>query len=197
LKYDGTIVAWGADAQGQCDVPAPNRGFLAIAAGLQHSLGLKSDGTIVGWGNNYGDAYNYLGQSQPPVHNSDFVAIAAGEHRNLAVKRRIVTAADFPTSQTLPTLSSAKITSVAPNPFNPSVEIRFQTRSQGSVRLEIFDVRGASVASILLGSLGSGPHRARWNGRDDAGRNVSSGVYFLRVNGTAGQSRTVKVVLVR
>ena len=48
----GTVVAWGWNPYGQCTVPAPNSGFIAIAAGSGYSLGLKSDGTIVAWGSN-------------------------------------------------------------------------------------------------------------------------------------------------
>ncbi len=42
LKSDGTIEAWGRNADGQCNVPAPNTGFVAVAGGGEHSLGLKS-----------------------------------------------------------------------------------------------------------------------------------------------------------
>ena len=72
LKADGSIVAWGYNAYGQCNVPAPNSGFVAIAAGGSHSLGLKADGSIVAWG------YNCYGQCNVPAPNSGFVAIAAG-----------------------------------------------------------------------------------------------------------------------
>ena len=60
LTSEGTIVAWGDNSWGQCSVPAPNGGFVAIAAGNYaphagadaHSLGLKADGTIEAWGMN-------------------------------------------------------------------------------------------------------------------------------------------------
>ncbi|MCK4341553.1 MAG: hypothetical protein KAY37_07520, partial [Phycisphaerae bacterium] len=48
----GSIVAWGYNYDGQCDVPTPNTDFVALAGGGDHSLGLKSDGSIVAWGSN-------------------------------------------------------------------------------------------------------------------------------------------------
>ncbi|MCH7917814.1 MAG: hypothetical protein IIC50_07490, partial [Planctomycetes bacterium] len=69
---DGAIVAWGDNDDGQNDVPAPNSGFVAVAAGSVHSLGLKADGSIVAWGN------NGRGQNDVPAPNNGFVAVAAG-----------------------------------------------------------------------------------------------------------------------
>ena len=60
-------------------MPPPNTDFTAVAAGWNHSIGLKSDGSIVGWG------WNYYGQATPPSGN-DFIAIAAGEYYSLALK---------------------------------------------------------------------------------------------------------------
>jgi len=98
LKQDGSIVAWGANGYwdggsiplqwfytGQCDVPSPNSGFIAIAAGYEHSLGLKQDGSIVGWGSNEDEYGNWLGQATPPAGN-DFVAISAAGWHSLALK---------------------------------------------------------------------------------------------------------------
>lgn len=50
LKYDGTVVAWGHDEQGQCDVPDDLTNVVEISAGPNYSLARKSDGTIVCWG---------------------------------------------------------------------------------------------------------------------------------------------------
>jgi alpha-tubulin suppressor-like RCC1 family protein len=52
-QSDLGIAAWGNNDDGQCNVPSPNTGFVAIAAGGGHSLGLKDDGSILAWGDNY------------------------------------------------------------------------------------------------------------------------------------------------
>jgi len=80
LKSDGTIVAWGDDSYGQCNVPVPNADFVAVAAVGHHSLGMKADGTVVAWGD---DSY---GQCNVPGPNADFVAVAGGWGHSLGLK---------------------------------------------------------------------------------------------------------------
>ena len=58
-------------------VPSPNAGFVAIAGGYEHRLGLSSDGSIVAWG---------FGPGDPPAPNADFVGIAAGQLHSLGLK---------------------------------------------------------------------------------------------------------------
>ena len=72
---DGSIVAWGHNNYGQCDVPAPNSNFVAVAPGNYHNLGLRSDGTIVAWGS------NTHSQCGIPAPNANFVAVAASSTR--------------------------------------------------------------------------------------------------------------------
>ena len=67
----GAIVAWGDSSSGQYDLPSPNEGFVAVAAGGHHSLALKTDTSIVAWGN------NDWGQCDVPSPNADFTAVAA------------------------------------------------------------------------------------------------------------------------
>jgi len=72
----GSIVGWGSQVVG-VDLSS---GFTHVAAGGNHSLGLKGDGSIVAWG------YNDYGQCNVPSPNSDFVAVAAGYSHSLGVK---------------------------------------------------------------------------------------------------------------
>ena len=63
-------------------------------------------------------------------------------------------------------------------------------------RLEIFDVSGRRVRKLLSGESPEGPRSLFWDGRDESGRELASGVYFYRLK-AGGQSRTRKLVLLR
>ncbi len=83
-----------------------------------------------------------------------------------------------------------------PNPFNPTTTIRFELAARGRASLRIYDVRGAHVRTLFDESRDAGPGTATWDGRDDAGRGVASGVYLYRLN-AGGESRTRKMVLLK
>ncbi len=68
-----------------------------------------------------------------------------------------------------------------PNPFNPATTIRFVLREHAPVSLQIFNIRGALVRTLLDGNLDAGIHERRWNGRDSFGHLVASGTYFYRL----------------
>ncbi|MBN1825051.1 MAG: T9SS type A sorting domain-containing protein [Candidatus Eisenbacteria bacterium] len=84
----------------------------------------------------------------------------------------------------------------APNPFNPVTEILFELPRAGEATLAIHDVSGRLVAVLSRGPRDAGTFRETWDGRDDSGRPVASGVYFARLR-TAERSDTRKMVLVR
>lgn len=69
----------------------------------------------------------------------------------------------------------------APNPFNPSTTISFALAAPGETELQVFDVRGAQVRRLVAGDLSAGEHSVIWDGRDDAGARVPSGVYFYKL----------------
>ncbi len=69
-----------------------------------------------------------------------------------------------------------------PNPFNAETMIDFQTNG-GAVSLEVYDLTGALVRTLIDGSLEAGHYSATWNGLDDNNNDVASGVYFYRLSG--------------
>ena len=83
-----------------------------------------------------------------------------------------------------------------PNPFNPNTTISYEIDSDGWVNLTVYDVEGRSIRTLVRGHRPAGKHMSRWDGRNAAGLEVASGVYFCTLQ--AGVRRTtVKMVLVR
>jgi len=85
----------------------------------------------------------------------------------------------------------------APNPFNPRTRIRFDLPTAAEATLEIYDLAGRVVRTLLAGErLPAGGHERAWSGRDQAGRRVAAGVYFYRLNAGAF-SETRRMTLVK
>jgi hypothetical protein len=83
-----------------------------------------------------------------------------------------------------------------PNPFNPSTTIRFTLSEPGPVELHVFDVRGRVVRTLVRQRHDGGAHAISWDGRNDDGRFVGSGVYFCRfLNERVAES--LKIVLIK
>jgi hypothetical protein len=69
-----------------------------------------------------------------------------------------------------------------PNPFNPRTSIRYTVPAPGGrVRLTVYDLRGREVRTLVDEHKGAGEYLAVWRGRDNAGRELGSGVYFYRM----------------
>ena len=82
-----------------------------------------------------------------------------------------------------------------PNPFNPSTIIPYQLPAPAHVRLEVFNVLGQHIATLVDREQPAGWHTATWHGTDAAGRAVAAGLYLYRIRGT-GPSETRRMVLV-
>jgi hypothetical protein len=83
-----------------------------------------------------------------------------------------------------------------PNPFNPITEIRFTLPKSEKVELVIYDVLGRKVSKLIDASMSSGRHTAIWNGTDDYGNAVASGVYFYRLE-SKNFTQTKKMILMK
>jgi hypothetical protein len=83
-----------------------------------------------------------------------------------------------------------------PNPFNASTQIAFDLPRGSCLRLDICDITGRRVALLHDGFLAAGEHTLWWDGTDDAGREVASGVYFYRLR-TDSETVTRKMILLK
>lgn len=88
------------------------------------------------------------------------------------------------------------LTSIVPNPFNPTTTISYGLSAQGKVDIKIYDVAGRLVQELANGMQTAGPHSAVWTGTDRRGTQVASGVYFVRMV-AAGQVFTKKMVMLK
>ena len=85
---------------------------------------------------------------------------------------------------------------VVPNPFNPRTRVDFELSRSAPVTVEVFDVRGRRLQRIELGTRAVGSHAWVWEGIDDAGQEVGSGSYLIRVS-TLDAALSSRAVLVR
>ncbi|MBD3287320.1 T9SS type A sorting domain-containing protein [candidate division KSB1 bacterium] len=83
-----------------------------------------------------------------------------------------------------------------PNPFNPSTEIRYSIPTQKFVTLEIYNVRGQLIRSLVRERQAAGNYLVHWNGTDESGNLVSSGLYLYQLK--AGELvRTQKMIMTK
>jgi len=83
-----------------------------------------------------------------------------------------------------------------PNPFNPVTTLRYDLAEAGEVRLTIYNVAGQVVRRLASGRQVAGQYSVIWDGRDDAGRAVATGVYLARLEAGAFR-QTQKMLLLK
>jgi hypothetical protein len=104
----------------------------------------------------------------------------------------------FETSQLMTPALPLGLDQNFPNPFNPSTAIAYYLPRDSKVALEVYDVSGRLVASLVERAEKKGRHSVSWNGKDETGSSVGSGVYFYRLTvGKETVSKKMKMILLR
>ena len=83
-----------------------------------------------------------------------------------------------------------------PNPFNPDTKINFSIPKSGNVKIEIFNILGQKVRTLLDQEFNAGSYSSTWNGRNDFGKQLSSGTYFYSIE-TGSFRMTKKMILMK
>ena len=175
------------------DLDASGRGY---AAGHQEGTLMKTDDGGATWqavplpwrGWNPRESTEYLHHSLALAPDG---VVVGGVYATLFHAELATAPTDAP-----PPAPAVLALQAAPNPFNPATTLRFTLPTAGRARVEVFDMRGRRVRTLLAGQLAAGEHARRWDGRDAAGRVLPSAVYLARVTAGGGQA-TAKVVLVQ
>lgn len=84
-----------------------------------------------------------------------------------------------------------------PHPAREGTSVEFRATRTGEARLTIYDIRGRRVRSLALGTKPAGSHEAWWDGRDQAGGRVDSGIYFCSITLGAQNLGTRRITLLR
>lgn len=113
----------------------------------------------------------------------DGIAFGAGS--------RLTPAPDNP----VPDAGTGPVVRAWPNPFNPRVTLEYALSAAGPVDISVYDMRGRKVRQLLRQSSGQARGSLTWDGRNDAGQQLSSGVYFVMVRGERDRTAVSRVVL--
>ena len=99
-----------------------------------------------------------------------------------------------PTPAPLPTV--LRVHPAAPNPMARATQLRFDLPVPGVATAQVYDLRGARVRTLIDRELPAGHHAVEWDGRDEAGERVGSGLYMFKIE-LGGHRTAQKVVVVR
>ncbi len=130
-----------------------------------------------------------------------FEAIASAANRQTVMDRSLVWLTGSPTAvgdnESGAAPRAFQLEPARPNPFNPATEIAFVLDRPGNARLRILDAAGHAVRVLIEESLAAGRHVRTWDGRDDSGRGMASGVYLAELTVAGAGSERIKLSLVR
>jgi len=84
-----------------------------------------------------------------------------------------------------------------PNPFNPTTTVQYDLDVASHVNLEVFNVLGQKVSTLVDDYQQEGHHAVQWDGNDDSGAPVATGVYFYRINAGDNKVETKKMMLLK
>ena len=140
-----------------------------------------------------------------PVGYHSVTASAAGYDSltidDVLVNYNLTTTVNFILSETpndeyeIPVVATA-LNGNYPNPFNPETTISYSVKEPGKVKLEVYNIRGQLVRTLVDEDQATGHYKLIFNAKDDKGRGISSGVYMLRMQ-APGYKKTSKMILMQ
>jgi len=84
-----------------------------------------------------------------------------------------------------------------PNPFNPSTTIKFAIPQQGNVKIEVYDIMGKLINTLINKDMNSGSYTVTWDGKNNSGQQVGSGVYLYRIQAADNFNAVKKMILLK
>ena len=103
----------------------------------------------------------------------------------------------FATATAVDTPALAGALKIGPNPFGTSTHVAVSLMAPARVDLSVYDVAGRRVATLMKNQASRGLHSTVWNGRDESGRTLASGVYFVRLNLNGQTVETRRITMIK
>jgi flagellar hook assembly protein FlgD len=119
---------------------------------------------------------------------------SSGNNKRLIVPVSLTVTATDADSNAIPAIT--ELIGNYPNPFNPETVIKYGLKTDTKVLLEIYNLRGQKVKTLINDSQSAGYHQITWNGRDKTGKQTASGVYFYIMK-TDNFEKTRKMILLK
>jgi C1A family cysteine protease len=179
----------------------PSNGNIALlwSAPTREMTGYKIYRDNVEIGSTTSNSTFYVDINVPAgIYEYYITALYSGNHQSGASNIIVVeiTEAD---EIALPAITEFK--GIFPNPFNPSTTLSFSLKETGHVCIEIFNLKGQKVNTLENRTLKAGDHSIVWNGKDQVGNNVPSGIYFSRFDNDTPEGKRYtsikKVILLK
>ncbi len=193
VRNDGSLLAVRVKVEQRhwlAGVVSSVDGNTVVVQGLAHTL---TEASVIF------DSQNYLATPQALRANQQVQIVAEANVSQLeVVTLRIVFDGGATTGvdDQPATPQSFALMQNYPNPFNPITQIRFVLASSGKARLVIYDILGRRIRTLLDGARPAGEQQVTWDGRDEAGASVASGVYLYRLEAN-GVMQSRKLTLLR
>lgn len=153
---------------------------------------------------NSGQSWEVLGAGLPMVVVNDMKIhpqehfLVVGTHGRSMYKldlSEIVTNIQSPEQHR--TVSNFELQQNYPNPFNPETIITYRIAARNHVRLKVFNVFGQEIRSLVDAQMEAGNYKATWDGKDNLGNAVSSGIYFYRLSVSGEQNFVLTKKMIR
>jgi hypothetical protein len=136
------------------------------------------------------------------IHNQNAMTVwsdgrSSGKTEIIGLYAQVLHIDDVPNAEeTIPGFNGLSVSQNYPNPFNPTTTIKFNLPSSMNVEVSVFNILGQKVRTLAKDRFDAGVNSLVWNGDDNSGKSVSSGIYFYKVE-AGSSSVTKKMVLMK
>ncbi len=124
----------------------------------------------------------YVGTIGDVLTVESYMTFAGGDYRIVPIADEFIVQTGLSAVDNTPTIQSVGgFRSVAPNPFNPMTQIKFAVNIDNLVQLNVYNIRGQKVRTLVQDNLPANEYTFVFDGKDDSGRGLASGTYFARL----------------